>query len=49
LNPDYDRKQKPKKDATLLLVPVNKVSTVKSKFSDSLKTPEYLFFSKKLA
>jgi membrane-bound lytic murein transglycosylase D len=37
LNPDYDRKQHPRKDATLLLVPVNKVSLVKSKHADSVK------------
>ncbi len=37
LNPDYDRKQTVKKEATVLLVPVNKVSTVKSKLADSIK------------
>lgn len=41
LNPDYDHKlkQKPKKEATVLLVPVNKVATVKSKLADSVKAP----------
>lgn len=40
LNPDYDRKNKLKQGATLLLVPVNKVSAVKAKLAGVVKTPD---------